>query len=285
MQSISKTSALLVSLLLMSGILEAQARTPSCQGQPLSIEAEAASIGAASNCNGMAPACERLPKLAEDLVFVGVVTKMTESPARMMLNGVCEDSIAQTVTLAVQESFSGGLPHTITVRAGYTNGHWFHPKEVALVFAKTLSDGTRLASGCHTETIGTWNLPAKQALAYLRSRDKLPPTGSLFGFTYAVPPPSVNDRAIPFGFGNQSLTITGPISAKLKSTMNGSFRLDGIPPGSYMIHLDSPWNVEPARDQLAVILPKGCAEIHFVVDSGDDYRRITGAYRKSRAKP
>jgi len=232
----------------------------------------------------MSPACERIPKDPDDLIFVGTVTKLTEAPGEMLLDGACTDTTVQTVTLLVKESFSGSLPQTITVRAGYINGYWFQPKTTVLVFARKLSDGTIFVSGCQTKPIGWWFPETKEDLAYLRSRDKLPSTGSLFGYTWAVLPPNVNDKALAVGFGGQSLTINGPISTKVTTSKNGQFRLDNLPPGKYTLRLDSSLHVEPALDQQVEIFPKGCAEIGFYIESEADYKRIASFIFKPTAK-
>jgi hypothetical protein len=232
----------------------------------------------------MSPACERISKTADDLIFVGTVIKVVEAPAMMLLEGTCTDTKVQTVTLLVKESFSGSLSQTITVRAGYINGYWFKPKETALVFARKLPDGTIFVSGCQTEPLGSWFRRTSEDLVYLRSRNKLPPTGSLLGYTWVVLPPAVNDKAIAVGFGNQSLTIDGPVSTKITTSNNGEFRLDNLPPGKYTLHLDSSLPVYPALDQQAEILPKGCAEIRFYIESEAEYKRIMSSIQKARAK-
>jgi hypothetical protein len=283
MQNSRRTKVWLVSFLLIAGGAQTQQPTPSiCKGQLLSVEEQLASAQASSKCDGMSPACERIPRDPDDLIFVGAVVKLTEAPGEMLLDGTCTDTKVQTVTLLVKESFSGSLPQTVTVHAGYINGFWFQPKTTALVFARKLSDGTIFVSGCQTEPIGDWFPEAKEDLAYLRSRDRLPPTGSLFGNTWAVLPPEVNDKAIAVGFGSQPLTISGPVSTKVTTSMNGEFRLDNLPPGKYTIHLDSSLHVEPALDQQAEILPKGCAEIRFYIESEADYKRITSSILKAR---
>jgi hypothetical protein len=275
--------AWLGSILLIAGMAKAQsAAPPRCNGQPLTVEAQAASIPA--ECNGVAPACERIPKSANDIIFTGTVTKLTESPASMLLEGACTETTVQTVTLQVKESFSGSLPRTITVRAGYINGHWFRPKETALVFARKLPDGVIFVSGCRTEPIGDWFPSAKEDLAYLRSRDKLSPTGSLFGYTWVIPPRSMNDKAIAVSFGGQSLTITGPVSKSITTSKNGEFRLENLPAGTYTLHLDSSLPAYPGLDQQAEVFPKGCAEINFYIESATDYNRITSSMLKARAK-
>jgi len=285
MQNSRRAKVWLASFLLIAGGAHAQQPTPSmCKGQPLSIEEQSASTQASAKCDGMSPACERIPKDSDDLIFVGTVTKLTEAPGEMLLDGACTDTTVQTVTLLVKEKFSGSLPATITVHAGYVNGHWFEPKETALVFAKKMPDGTFFVSGCQTEPIANWSPTAKDDLAYLRSRDKLPPTGSIFGNTWAVLPPAVNDKAIAVGFGGQSLTVSGPVSSRITTSKNGEFRLDNLPPGKYKIHLDSPLHVESGVDQGAEILPKGCAVTSFYIESESDYKRITSSILKARPK-
>jgi hypothetical protein len=232
----------------------------------------------------MSPACERISKAADNLIFVGTVTKLTEAPATMLLEGVCTETTAQTVTLLVKESFSDFLSPTITVRAGYINGHWFKPKETALVFARKLPDGAIFVSGCQTEPVAAWFPQTNEDLAYLRSRDKLPPTSSLFVNTWVVLPPDANDKAVSLGLGGQSLTVDGPISTKITTSKDGEFRVDNLPPGKYTLHLDSSLPVYPALDQQAEILPKGCAEIRFYIESETEYKRILSSIPKAGAK-
>lgn len=285
MQNSRRTKVWLASFLLVAGGTHAQQTTPSmCESQPLSIEEQLASVQASSKCDGMSPACERISKDSDDLIFVGTVTKLTEAPGEMYIDDACTDTTVQTVTLLVKESFSGPLPQTITVHAGYINGYWFQPNTTALVFARKLPDGTIFVSGCQTTPIGSWFPETKEDLAYLRSRDKLPPTGSLIGNTWAVLPPNVNDKAMAVGFGGQSLTIDGPISTKITTSKAGEFRLDNLPPGKYALHLASSLRVYPALDQQAEILPKGCAEIRFYIESETDYKRIVSSILKPRGK-
>ncbi|HEY4380601.1 MAG TPA: carboxypeptidase-like regulatory domain-containing protein [Acidobacteriaceae bacterium] len=282
MQNSHRTKVSLVSYLLIAAFAQGQpASPPVCQGKPLSIEAQAAS--APSKCDGMSPACERISKTSNYLIFVGTVTHIAEAPAPMLLDGACAETKVQTVTLQVKESLSGSLPTTITIHGGYINGYWFRLKETALVFARRFSDGSVLASGCQTEPIGAWFPETNQDLAYLRSRDKLPPTSSLLGNTWAVLPPEINDKAGAVGFGGQSLTISGPVSSRVTTSRNGEFRIDNLPPGKYTIHLDSPLHVYPAVEQQTDLLPKGCAEIRFYIESEADYKRITSAILKARA--
>jgi hypothetical protein len=94
----------------------------------------------------------------------------------------------------------------------------------------------------------------------------------------------VNDKASAVGFGNQSLTIDGPVATKITTSKEGDFRLDNLPPGKYTLHLDSSLHVEPALDQQAEILPKGCAAVRFYIESNADYKRITSSILKARAK-
>jgi hypothetical protein len=284
MQNSRRTKAWLASFLLIPCIAQARpAAPPICKGQPLSIEEQAAS--APSACDFRAPACERIPKDSDNLTFVGTVTKLTEAPGEMYINDACTDTTVQTVTLLVKESFSGSLPQTITVHAGYINGYWFQPKTTVLVFARKLSDGTIFVYSCQTSRIGIpYDSMTKESLAYLRSRDKLPPTGSLFGNTWAVLPPKVNDKAPAVGFGGQSLTIDGPVSTKITTSKDGEFRLDNLPPGKYTLHLASSLPVYPALNQQAEILPKGCAEISFYLESETDYKRIISSILKPPAK-
>jgi hypothetical protein len=232
----------------------------------------------------MSRACERISKATDDLIFVGTVIKLTEAPATMLLEGVCTETTVQTVTLLVKESFSGSLDHTITIRAGYINGYWFKAKDTALVFATKLKDGTIFASGCRTVPVGTWFPEINEDLAYLRSRDKLPPTGSLFINTWLVPPPAVNDKAVSVGFSGQSVTIDGPISTKITTSKGGEFRLDNLPPGKYTVQLDSLLPAYPALIQQAELLPKGCAEVRFFLESEVEYRRIISSVLKAGAK-
>jgi hypothetical protein len=284
MQNSHRTKVWLTSLVLLAGTAQAQLHVPpACKGQPLSIEAQTASVPSA--CDYRAPACERIPKDPDDLIFVGTVTKLTEALGQMVLNGSCTDTTVQTVTLLVKERFSGSLPQTITVHAGYTNGYWFQPRETALVFARKLSDGTIFVSACQTSRIGIpYDSRTKEGLAYLRSRDRLPLTGRLFGNTYAVLPPNVDDKAPALGFGDQSLTIDGRVSTKITTSKDGGFHLDNLPPGKYTLHLASSLPVYPALDQQAEILPKGCAEIRFWIESEADYKRILSSILKPPAK-
>jgi hypothetical protein len=286
MQNSHRTKAWLASLLLIAGGAIAQQPTPSvCKGHPLSIEEQLASAQASSKCDGMSPACERIPKDSDDLIFVGTVTKLTEAPGEMYIDDACTDTTVQTVTLLVKESFSGRLPQTVTVHAGYINGYWFQPKTTALVFAKKLSDGTIFVSGCQTSRVSVpLDWPTKEDLAYLRSRDKLPPTGSLLVNTWVVPNPAVNDKAVAVGFGSQALTINGPVSTRITTSTTGEFRLGDLPPGKYNLHLNSSLHVEPGLGQQTEILPKGCAAIRFYIESDTDYRRIVSSILKSPAK-
>jgi hypothetical protein len=280
MKNSLKAKVSLASLLLTAAVAQAQPSVPPvCNGRPLTVEAQAASMP--RKCDGMAPACERISKASEDVIFTGTVTQVIEAPGQMLLDGACTETTVQTVTLLVKESFSGSLPKAIVVKAGYINGYWFRPKETALIFARRLPDGTIFVSGCQTKPIGTRFPEAKEDLAYLRLRDKLPPTGSLFGNTWVELPPDVSDKGIAVGFGGQTLSIDGPVSSKVRTSKAGDFRLDNLPPGKYTLHLDSPLHVEPALDQVAEILPKGCAEISFYIESEADYKRITSAMLKA----
>jgi hypothetical protein len=282
----TRTKAWLVSILLTAAMVQAQSTTLSaCKGHILTVEEQLASTEAASKCDGMSPACERISKDTNYVVFVGTVTEVTEAPAKMMLDGACTDTTVQTVTLLVKESLSGTLPASISLHGGYINGYWFRKKETVLVFARKLPDGSFLASGCQTSSMASpLDWPIKDDLAYLRSRDKLPPTSSLFGNTWAVLPPEVNDKAGAVGFGGQSLTITGPITSKVTTSKNGEFRLDNLPPGKYHLHLDSSLPTYPSLDQETEILPRGCAEIRFYIESEADYKRIASSFLRPGSK-
>ena len=50
------------------------------------------------------------------------------------------------------------------------------------------------------------------------------------------------------------------------------------------LHLESSSPVNPSADQEAEILPKGCAEINFYIESATDYNRIISSILKTREK-
>jgi len=261
------------SLLLLPLSSFAQTNGADCTGLKAVTTAELSQREEVACKLNLAPACERIPQLSDQAIFVATVQKIVETEGRILLDGHCDRTKIQTVTVQVKESFSGPLPTNLVLHAGDLNGEYFNKGETAIIFAKRLNDGTYSVSGCSgTTPVGKDWPESKEDLEYLRSRDKLPLTSSIMGAIFVVPPEDGVHKWMGIGFGNQTLAISGPRSIQVTTAKTGEFKIDDLPPGAYTVHIGSSKRVFPSAEQQVNLKAKGCAHIEFGIESAEDYR-------------
>ena len=272
MRNICKTPALLVSLaLFVSGQLTCIIHAQSCSSETSKI---ASSLHASDDTEcriEQAPACQRIKPASSGPIFIGTVLNIKQSDATAIVDGKCVETYLQTVTLNVKEGFVGDLSGTVTLYAGTINGTFF-TKGTFLVFTKRLPDGSLGVTGCGGTT---WVGNAKEELAYLRSWKSRPRTGELYGYTFLSPREDAPHMQVAISTPNQSITISGPQQIVFKTDSRGSYRLEGLPPGSYTLQIDSPFYISPDRIQKADVVERGCAEVNFYIQRD---RRSDGSH-------
>lgn len=205
-------------------------------------------------------------------IFVGRVTRM-RTVTDETEDG--QERQSQIVTLRVQERWQGVEgERDVEVRTGAGGGDCgfdFRRDGVYLVYANASVLSGRLETGICSRTS-----PVEEAevdLAYLRSLDDAEETISLYGMVYR------ERQTVPFGEEPDGpLDPGGPLpdvrvqlrgdemSVSTRSDSEGWYEIEGLPEGTYDIHLEGPDIDTEARWRFHLPVAPACVWRNVIVD-------------------
>jgi hypothetical protein len=221
------------------------------------------------DCEGQLPACQNAWQPYVSTAFLGRVVSISKRDVPIIFRGAKAATEKSLVTFAVKEVFIGPTEKVVTVNTGgdlcafpFEKGHEF------LVYAKRLSDGELYVSTCY----GTKFVEeAAEDLAYFRQLPNAPHGATVYGTAFRYTEPEPLDRKTRRGIwdADHKVTIKGKTQT-YQATVDkqGNFRISGLPPGRYIVSLDSTGGIStyPPADSTVDIADKGCAKFNFFVD-------------------
>jgi len=208
-----------------------------------------------------------------DAVFLGTVLDVKN------LSDPTTKTRKVVAIVRVDEDFVGTLAGQVTVSSGGDScGGFPFSKGVEYIFYARLNDKTTtyLVALCG----GTkWAKEGSANLRYLRSIPSLPNSGTISGsvFEYLKPAPANSKllRALRAATGSKVSISNKTMTYQSVVGRDGDFRSEGLPPGEYMVQIESKSSVYVEtstgtttndRGATATLKPKGCAQIDFFVD-------------------
>jgi hypothetical protein len=222
------------------------------------------------DCLGRLPACQNAWQPYVSAVFLGRTTDVRKEDVPITLDGEKKVTEKLLVTFVVKEAFVGVSEKVLTVSSGgdmcafpFSKGHEY------LVYARRLSSGELYVSTCYGTNFAE---DAADDLKYLRSLPNAPHGSTVFGTAFRFTGPERLDtkmrRVVPES--GHKVTVRGLVQ-NYESIVDakGNFALDGLPPGHYMVSLDSYGEIStfPTVSSTTVdIADKGCARFNFTVD-------------------
>ena len=221
----------------------------------------APAIAAGCSCSSSGPPCEAAWKAS--VVFVGTVVELTrDAPLRdVAVNGY----LGTHAIFEVSESFIGiqGAGRRVEIRTGMGGGDCGYPFQRSqryVVYAFKNAEDILVATTCSRTSPIT---EAKDDLEYLRNLGSTPP-GYIFGVVGSEADTVRFDKAlgvwVPSGISGAKVTVQGvDRRATAVTSSEGSFRLDGIPPGKYGILVEKDGYAQQAGVRSVDVHVGGCA--------------------------
>jgi hypothetical protein len=231
------------------------------------------------DCNGQLPACQNTWQPYISAVFLGRATEVRKEDVPIMLDGEKKRTEKLLVTFAVEEAFVGVSEKVVTVSSGgdmcafpFSKGHEY------LVYSRRLPSGELYVSTCYGTEFAE---SAPDALKYLRGLPDAPHGGTIFGTALRFTEPLGGEfylrRVVP-EVGHK-VKISGNVqNFETVVDNNGSFAIQGLPPGQYTVSLDTTGEVyaAPPAKSTVEVADKGCARFNFRIDP---YALETSAFR------
>lgn len=223
-----------------------------------------------SPCEWDAPACETAWRPGVSAVFLGRATEIREEDVPIVLDGKNALTVKLFVKFEVEEGFLGVPEKNVTVvSGGDLCGFPFSKGREYLVYGRRLESGEIHASIC---SFTKWKSEATEDLQYLRNLSVASHGGTIYGTAYLYIAP-----AKPRTMGRMGTAATGQkiriqgANQSYEATVDarGSFTISALPPGRYIVSVNSNNAVISSPPHLSPIVDladKGCAKFNFWID-------------------